>query len=398
MAATQFGTSDPLTIKKWSKDTFKYALKDFWFLQAGFMGMDQNSIIQVLTDLEVPQAGDAVTIHMDIPLSGAGVGDGGNVLGSEEALKRHNQTVTIHERAWGVVAQSGLDIKRVLGSPDAFRTLAKNALGEWWRNMCLEPDIEAAIFGLYNTSGISTVNELYPSATRIIYGGQTVAGAVSAAAMTTDALLSAEVTGTVLCGLKFMEKVRRAAIMATPKIRPIKTDVVKRPIFVILLSPYHIKSIRQETGEHSFTAMMKDAEVRGKDNPLFGAAKFLYDDMLFIEYDRAPIRTGAGGSTPAEGFLLHANKLTTTDPVADTKTVARGVLLGAQAGLLGWGMKPLWSESYADERKTRPRVIVEGQYVTSKVRFNEYTQPSGGNTAQADYGVLAFDTQVQLDS
>lgn len=392
MSATQFGTNDPRTQKKWSRKMFEYALDDFFFLNRGFLGADSNSIIQVVSELEGNHnKGDALTVELEVPLSDTGQGDGGTVTGNEEDMIVLNQTVNIHERAHGVVSNGPLDEKRTAGN---FRERGKRQLGTWWRNVCLEADIWRSVYGLYNDTGISTVNELAPSTNRILYIGESAAGSVGTA-QASDAALSSQTAANYLCGLNVLSLMKRKAQMATPKIRPIKVKGYDKAVYIAILHPYQIKAIKAQTGETGYASLMKAAEIRGKENPLFAGAEFLYDGILVYEYDRAPMRTGAGGTTPSEGFVLNAGKTATTDAVASGKSVARGLLLGAQAGMMVWGRRPSWYEDKVDARK--PQIVTDALYATSKVVFNEYTQPSGPNTAQEDYGVYAFDTQVVVD-
>jgi N4-gp56 family major capsid protein len=349
------------------------------------MGEGPENIIQIRTDLEKDK-GDKVNIDLEVPMSGAGVGDDGVTTGYEEAITVQNMEIAVHERAHAVVSNGAMSEKRTVTN---IRDAAKRGLGIWTRDVCLEPDINAGLYGLYNASGIETVNEHVPTSSRLVYGGQSVAGVVSAAAMTTDATLTAETAASTLCGLQFLSAIKRKAIMATPKIRPLNIGGLR--VFLVLLHPYQVKAIKQSTGEQAFTAMLKDADVKGKGNPILSGGPFYYDGMFIQEYDRAPLRTGAGGTTPAEGFWLASNKLTTSDAVANTRSVAAGLLLGCQAGVFLWGKRPTWSEDMVDNDK--PKVKVDMIYGVKKTLFNAH----GGTAAQQDYGVIQFHNQVVVD-
>lgn len=391
MTATGYGTNDPRTQKMWSRKLFEYALKDFFFLNFGWLGTGPESVIQVHKDLDgANKSGDKVTFEMETPLSGEGNGNDGTVTGAEEAGSIQNMTVTLGERSHGLVSRGKISEKRTLTD---FNEYAARQLGIWTRNVAMEPDLWRMLYGLYNASGIETVNELEPSANRIIYGGQTLAGVVNAA-KTTDALLSAETATDYLCGLQFLSLMKRRAKLCTPKIRPVTID--GKRYYLVVLHPYQMKAVRASTGEHSFVAMMKDAEKRGKDNPIFAGAEFYYDEMIVYEYDRAPLKTGANGTTPSEGFWLNAGRTATTDPVANGKSVAAGLILGAQAGVLEWGQQPRYYNDMVDVKR-KPQAAVDMLYAMKKTRFNVFTEVNT-NTAQEDYGVYQFHTQVQLDS
>ena len=114
--------------------------------------------------------------------------------------------------------------------------------------------------------------------------------------------------------------------------------------------------------------------------------------MLVFEYDRIPTRTGAGGTTLAEGFLLNAGRTATTDPAASGRTVARALFLGAQAMAFGWAMKPSWSEDVVDN--DRPKIKVNMLYGTKGSIFNAH----GTETPGSDESRFVLDTEVIVDA
>ena len=388
---TPFGASDPRTQTKWSRKMFEYAIQALWLVKNGFMGTGPNNIIQQLTELEGNRvAGSKITVEMEVPLQGAGQGDDGDTTGNEEALTVLNQTVEIHERAHSVVSAGKMSEKRTSTN---IREAGKRQLAIW-NSQKLERDIAAMLYGTYNETGILTVNESVPSSQRIYYGGQTAGGAVIAA-MTSDATLSAPAAAGYLCGLQVLDVMKRKAKLCTPKIVPLRVKGYAKPIYIFLLHEYQLKAIQLQTGTNSYQTLMAQAQRRSNENPLFAGAEFLWNGCLVFDYERAPMRTGAAGTTPAEGFVLDAGRTITTDPVGDGKSVARGLLLGQQAGMIVWGQKPGWYEKKKDARL--PKVVTDSLYATAKTKFNEYTQPAGPSTAQQDFGVYAFDTQVIVD-
>lgn len=389
MADTQFGTNDPNTRKKWSDALFDYALDMFWFFKAGLIGIDQNAIIQVLKELDPKnEKGDTINYRLKVPLSGEGVDSDGTITGSEEAITYLNDKATLGGFKNACKIKGPLNEKRMV---EDFRTASKDSLGEWLPNMRLEPDIVRALCGIYNASGLLTVNEVEPSTNRKLFLGQNASGVVSTYA--TDALLSAATVTDALCGLQVLRRVSLKARMATPKIRPISIPGVSRKVFPVLLNSYAMMSLRASVATGELIDLSKGAYARDKSNPMLSLAEFLFEDLLIFDYERLPIRTGADGVTPAEGFLLNAGRTETTDPVADGKSVGRNLLLGKQSAVMMWGQKPQWEEDNAGEPGVK-RIATYGLYAMKKVQFNTYTQPSGPNAAQEDYGVIAFDTQV----
>lgn len=402
MAQTQFGINDPRTQKIWSEKVFRWLLANSYLTQGGLMGNSDAFPIQIDTSLvDVP--GDKVTFKLRAPLTGTGVGDDGVVLNDAEALAILNFTLEVHERAHSVYSNGLMSEKR---TDTDIRTEAKIALGDWFAEV-LEQDAYQALAGLYNVSAaIQTVNVKAPTTNRIWHNGQTTGGVINAAGpFATDALLSAQTASNCLMGTNVLSLIRRKMAAGTssyPKIRPIM--VKGDPYYVALLHPLQLKSIRQEVGDGQWRQIQAMANMRGSDNPLFTGAAGVWDGVILKEYDRPwMLRTGAGGTTPAEGFTLAAGLATTSDPVANGVTLARALFMGAQAGCVGWGLKPMWTEDKLDVKR-KAIVANSAIYGVSKTQFNTYSSGSmndstvaGTNTAGEDFGVFVVDTAVQLD-
>ena len=405
--STSFATGDPRTQTIWSKKVFVYALKNMALTP--LMGKDNNSLIHVNQRLtEVP--GDTVIFKAKFPLSGAGQGDGGTVTGNEEALKRRNMSLVVHERAHGVVSDGPISEQR---TDTVIRPDARDDLGDWYSE-ALENDLITAGAGLYNenSSGaaIETINESYPTSDRIYYGGQTAAGALgnSGVSYATDALLTAGTQASNLMGTVLLSAIRRRALAAVPRFRPvnimdiskINPDDVRKGVsgpmvgkfFLVLMHPYQIKAVKAETGATGWAQMTAAAQVRGNLNPIFSGASFMWDGMIVWEYDRIPIRTGANGTTLAEGFLLNAGRTATTDACANGRSVCRALLLGAQALCFGWAKRLTWHEDLVDARKAQ--VIVDCIYGVKRTNFNAH----GTTTPGSDEAIYCMDTEVLVDA
>lgn len=407
---TSFAFADPRAQTIWSQAVFVYGLQNMFF--TGLMGKDRNSLIHVNTDLQTKKGGTIVFQSRD-PMSGAGVGDDGNTTGNEEKLKRRNMSLVIHERAHSYVSAGKLSEQ--LTSTN-IREDGKEDLGEWVSE-ALENDIATAAAGLYNenssSGAIQTINESYPTSDRIYYGGQSAAGTIgnSGVSLLTDALLTAEATSSdFYAGTVIMEAIKRRCIAASPKFRPviirnlsganpddIRSGKFRGPvlakIMVVLMDPLQIKAVKAETGNNGFRAMVSAAQVRGNLNPIFTGAAFYWDGMLVFEYDRTPKRTGVTAATGlANGFLLNAGRTATTDALANGKTVARALFMGANALSFGWAQKPGWSEDFIDNNK--PKVKVDMLYGVKRTNFNAH----GTETAGSDEAIFCLDTMVAVDA
>ena len=401
MTTTSFAAADPRTQKVWSKDMFEYAMQNIRLTP--LMGKDRNSLIHVNKELTKAK-GDVVTFSRRNPLTGAGVGDDGRTLTAEEALTRGNFSVTVHERAHSVISAGKISEQRTATN---VRTEAKEDLGDWTAE-ALENDLVNCMAGLYNenSSGaaIQTINEAYPTfaatatptLNRIYYGGQTVAG-VLGTAYTTDATLTAGTQANNLMGTKVLSKIKRICMACEPKFRPImvadeQSGISMGAYFLCLLHPLHIASIKAETGDAGFNAMVANAQIRGNKNPLFAGAAFLWDGIICWEYDRIPMRTGANGTTLAEGFLLNAGRTATDDACANTRSVARALFCGAQATCFGWAQTPAWYKSLEDGGRI-PKVSTDMIYGVGRTNFNSH----GTSTPTLEQAIYCIDTEVIVD-
>lgn len=412
MAATSFAFADPRAQTIWSMAVFVYGLENMFFTQ--MMGKDKNSLIHVNTDLTTKKGG-TIVFESRNPMSGSGVGDDGNTTGNEERLRRRNMSLAIHERAHSYVSAGKMSEQ--LTATD-IREDGKEDLGEWLAE-ALENDIATAAAGLYNenssSAAIQTINESYPTSDRIHYGGQNAAGTLATAggvvgaSFGTDALLTADTTANNLMGTVLMEAVKRRCIASTPKFRPViirnlsganpddlRSGKFRGPVLakvmIVLLDPLQVKAVKAETGNNGYRAMVSAAQVRGNLNPIFTGAEFYWDGMLVFEYDRIAKRTGVTGSTAlACGFLLNATRTATTDALANGRTVARALFMGAQAMAFGWAQKPGWSEDFVDNNK--PKVKVDMLYGVKRTNFNAH----GTSTPGSDEAIFCVDTEVIVD-
>lgn len=404
---TSFASGDPRTQTIWSKKVFVFAMQNMALTP--LMGKDKNSLIQVEQRL-LKEVGETIIFKSKSPMSGAGQGDGGNTTGNEEALKRRNMSLTVHERAHSFVSDGPISEQR---TDTNVREDGKEDLGDWYTE-AFENDLITAAAGLYNenSSGanIETINESYPTSDRIYYGGQTAAGALgnSGATYATDALLTAGTQASNLMGTLLLSAIRRRAIAAVPRFRPviirdlskINPDDTRKGVqgpmvgkfHLVLLHPYQIKAIKAETSATGWTQMTSAAQVRGNLNPIFSGASFLWDSMIVWEYDRIPLRTGANGTTLAEGFLLNAGRTATTDACANGRSVARGLFLGAQALAFGWAQRLKWHEDMIDARK--PKVVVDCIYGVKRTIFNAH----GTSTPGSDEAIYCIDSEVIVDA
>jgi len=400
MPRTSILSANALTQEHWPQTMFKHMLENMQLSK--FVGMDSNAIIQIDKTLS-KEPGDKVTFELDMPLESAGGSDDSDIEGNEEAMSFFNMPVEVHERSHGVRSAGKMSDKR--SAVDIIRK-ATYALGRWAAEQ-FDNDLLYALSGLGNqntyagegTSSIETVNEVAPSANRIWYGGQTAAGVVTSES--TDSAL-ADSGGTdynnFLFGSQVVSILKRKAQLASPKFRPVM--VGGKGYYVMLIHPLQTKSLRAETGANGWNQIQQNADIRGIKNRLFtregegpnrmfDGVVAIIDDVIIYEYDR--IQTRVAGEVFDNGDTIDAGV------VAGTSRVARGLLLGAQAGVCAWGqMWKRYTEDFDYNRK--PGVATDAIYGVRKSQFRDPGALQAANTAQEDYATLVFDTCVVDDA
>jgi len=399
---TQFLHENRLTQEKWPQTFFEFKLENM--MLSKFMGTGPDNIIQINKDLTGKEVGDRLTFQLELPLSNAGQGDDGTLESNEESMNFYNFQLQIHERSNAVRSAGKMSDKRTKVD---IRRQATGALGRWAAEQ-EDNDLVYALSGLGNqntyagedTSDIKTVNEHAPSANRILYGGQTVAGVAQWQA-SDSALTNANATNGALTDYLFGTQVisiaKRKAQLASPKFRPI--NINGKSYYVMFIHPFQTASLRAETGALGWSAIQSAANVRGINNPLltksgsgkdrmFDGAVGVWDDVILFEYDR--IQTRVAGEVFDNGDTLNAN---VTD---GTYAVARALLCGCQAGVIGFGQ--MWKRYEKDfDYNRKPGTAIDALYGVSKTRFNDPGALQDANNEQEDFAVMCVDTIIVND-
>ncbi len=396
---TSILSANRLTQEKWPQTKFEIMLANMQLSK--FIGGTED-IITMDTNLKKGN-GDKVTMELDMPLSDAGGFDDSTIEDNEEAMSFFNFPVEVHERSHGVRSAGIMSEKR---SAVKIRSKALFALARWSAEQ-VDNDLLWSLSGLGNqntyvgegTSPIQTINEKEPSANRIFYGGQTVAGVVTEE--TSDSLIADGGTtdyNNYLFGTKVIDIIKDRAVLAFPKLKPV--FVGGKWYHVMFLHPWQVKALKAETGAAGWAAIQKDANVRGINNPLFtkdgtgrermfDGAVGVWNDVILFSYER--IETRVAG----ESFMdpNTATNIIDATMVDGTAAIARALFCGAQAGALAWAQ--LWRRlERGFDYKRKPGTATDAIYGASKVRFNDPGANQSTNTAQEDFGIWAVDTAV----
>lgn len=309
MADTAASTG--LTVQQWDSKYFKESLNASIFKP--FMGTKSNSIIQVKEDL-TKKPGDAVTFALRNKLSGAGVTGSSTLEGNEEAMTTRSLKVTIDQYRHAV----RVPVLDEQFSAIPLREAAKDALVDW--NMELTRDKVISALGEINGVDYGTASAAQRNAWLVDNADRTLFGATKANGVSgvhATALLTLDNTADKLTP-DAMSLMKRMAKTANPKIRPLKPrDGGVSSDSYIMFAPSLL--VRDLSLNATFMQANRDARARGKMNPIFAGADYIFDNIAIIEVEDIAVIAGAG----AGGI-----------------DVAPVYLCGAQAIAMAWGKRP----------------------------------------------------------
>ncbi|TKD50574.1 N4-gp56 family major capsid protein [Sphingomonas baiyangensis] len=356
MASTNFPASHPLAVKVWARKAFADAVKATTY--GKLTGKSDRAIVQVKDELK--KEGDRIRFRIRMLPTGIGVQDNETLEGKEEGLDYKHFDLNLGEKRHAFQVDLNLSENRTMAN---VREDMKAAQQEW-----LEEYLDTTFFEVlsgagtgpggvskYHPSGMLGGNPLLaPSADRIVYGGTGVAA--KAALQATDIMT-----------LTVLDKLAERAKLASPTMRKGLFD--GKQAWVAILHPWQVTSLRTNTSTGQWLDIQKAAMMGGKvsDNPIWGAALGMYHDIILVESTRIQTFSdyGAGGNVRA----------------------ARGLLLGAQAGVVahGVGADDKGRTKVVEKEKDYGKYLGSGMTMIwgmSKVRFE----------GQSDFGVFAFDT------
>ncbi len=367
MATTSFALNDAFAVKLWSKDLSVEAMK--YTEIAPLIGTAAGSIILKKEDTEKGK-GDQVTFGLSLQMAQDGFTENDLAEGNGESLTIFTDQLTINElmSVAGVKSDRTIDQQRV---PFDLRATARDRLAEWWGKRWSVSFFNQVCGNTAETrtkyTGLQAVTA--PSSGRQIWQGS----------VTDDGSLTSSNTMT----LGMIDKMKEMAITATPLVRPISIkahggevgdyyDSVQQGKYLCIMHPYQVTDLRTNTSTGQWLDIQKAAMTGdgSKSNPIMQGAIGEYNGVILkSSFD---VTTGAANATPTVAI----------------PTVRRSVLLGAEAAVIGYGMKHaggkmMWNEELFDHRR-RLEISALCIFGIKKTRFNA-----------VDYGVIVGSTFAQ---
>lgn len=282
----------------WRKQLFADVRDNLYMTR--FIGDSAQSMIQELEDLK-KEKGSNISFGLGMKLSGSGITGDSTLEGSEEQMTDYDEDVAIDQLRHAVRLTGRMDEKK---NAYEMRMNAKNRLTDWWAER-LDQEILDKLCG--KTTSTFSNTPTAAAATRSVFsGGQSSVG---------------NVTSAMKMDTKVLDRAKQLAKLASPMIRPIR--VGGKEYYVVILHPYSATDLRQDP---VWNQAQRDANVRGEDNPIFSGALGIYNGMVIHEHEYVYTTTDGSGSA----------------------RVARNLLCGQQAGVLGWGAPVKWVEKSFD--------------------------------------------------
>lgn len=272
MALTTVATAN--VVKQWDSQNYREFVRKSRFFR--YTGPDANNIIHVKQDLS-KKAGDQITISLVAALTGAGQTGNGLLEGNEEALANYGWPIMVETRRHAV-AVTDWDMQK---TEIDLRNEAKYQLTTWGMQK-LRTDILNAMGAIYdgstyaNYASASEANKdtwLANNSDRVLFG------ALKSNNSSNDhsASLANLNTTTDVLNYQMVSLMKRMAKMASPIVPPVrvKEDEEWYVCFVPTLPFRDLKA--------SLASINQNAEVRGKENPLFTDGDLQWDGVVIRE-------------------------------------------------------------------------------------------------------------------
>lgn len=337
--------SPAMQVKQWDDEAHKSYIRKNRFKP--YIGLSENSIIQLKEEL-TKKPGDTITISLLGALNAsAGPNDGTtSLVGNEKALPNDgHQAVLKFVRDATVV--SVIEEKK---SPIDIRNAAKTALSDLQMRYLRNDIIEA--LGSIGGIAYGTASAAQKNAWNVANADRVLFGTLKSNYNATHATALANVTSAMKLSKATVSLMKRIAQTATNAngdgIRPVMTDD-DNETYVLFCGTHAFRDLKTDIGVE-----WRDAQERGKNNPLFvGTTSVYWDGVIVREIPEIPA-TGNVGATSAP--------------------VAPAYLCGSQALAAVWGMRTKTTVRKEDDYGLKAGVGFMEYRKVDKVRYGSTGQ------------------------
>jgi N4-gp56 family major capsid protein len=365
MSATNFARLQSEQILIWSKDVWRHA-RQMSFINK-FLGTDENSIIQRVTELKKDKKGARAIMTLVADLEGDGVAGDRQLEGNEEAMKSYDQIIQIDQLRHANTHEGRMAEQK---SVVAFRQQSRNVLAYWLSDRLDQLAFLSASgvsYGMRN-NGVARAGSAFsqlafaadvaaPTSKRRLRWDQGTLAVVDSAA--TSDVVAADTPS-------YRALVEIRAYLKDQMIRGVKGPGGKET-FHVFLTPKAMAKLKLDA---DYLANIRNAGTRGDDNELF-----------------------RGGIPMVDGLVLHEHRYVynTSGAASGSKWGGDGTVDGCQALFMGaqaLGMADIGDAEWVEKEfdyDNRPGISVAKMFGFLKPRF---TSLYADNTVQ-DFGVTS---------
>ena len=267
----------------WARDLFADVIDNLFFTQSGMMGKDDNNVIQIRPELS-NKKGDTVTFGLTAKLSGDGIAGDSELEGNEEKISAFSEQVIIDQIRQATRNKGKLD-EQVNGYD--MRKDARDKLSIWMQEF-IEMQFFLKAGGVTNTTLTNVAGDVvagraaWSNTPTFIPDADTAAG-IGDRYLGANASGAASLAITDLITPALISRAKLIAVMASPKIRPLRIN--GRNHFVMFIHPHQAFDLKRNP---EFAQAMREAESRGKDNPIFTGALGVWDGVIIHEHEYVP--------------------------------------------------------------------------------------------------------------
>lgn len=303
--------------KVWESELYADIVEDLFFNKRQLMGKGPNVVIEVKEDL-IKGKGDTVNFGFVPKITGQGVDGDSELEGNEQPLLSYDDSVVIDQKRQAVRLTGKFDEKR---NAFDFRTRAKTALKDWFVEF-FERQFFLKMGGVTNTTLVDINGDVY-SAGALWSNTPDGISDTDTNAGTGSRYLCANSGGadslgaTDLITPTLISRMKMKAQYGSPKMVPLRVDGME--CFVMFIHPWQALDLKKNA---EFAQAQREAQARGKDNPIFTGALMYWDGVIIHEHPYCPF---LDVSVSGNNFNSAGSG---TDYAVDT---ARAILVGQRA-------------------------------------------------------------------
>ena len=339
-----------LTPQLWDDEFFRDYVRMSRYKR--YMGTNEAAIFQIKEEL-TKRRGDRVTLALVNELTGAGVTGNTTLKGNEERLNSRSDTLIV-DVLRHAVAVDDWDVQK---SVIDLRNAARVQLREWAQKT-LRDACTTALGQVANVAFATATNaqrDTWQSDNR----DRLVAGTTAFGTHATFASAISAVTAAAQLSPNILSLMKRIAQAASPKVKPVYVKEMDQEWYVAFIGPRAWRDLTEDNPTtNGFLLAIRDARVRGIDNPLFTGDSLVWDGMILREIPEI---------APVPAAIWSLSTIASIEPV---------YLCGAQAVGLAWAQRTK-STTDVDDYEFLHGVGVQEIRRVQKLRF-------GGGTTDRD--------------